>query len=70
MSESERNSGTDRQAPLRRPKKPVEIVEADLTIAGEESGYNPYDNPGSSKPSPEDGELPKWRRRRDTKRQR
>jgi len=34
----------------KRAGKPLEIVSADLRIAAEEAGYDPYDNPGHAKP--------------------
>lgn len=46
----------------RRNKQTVEVLQTDLQISGDQSGYDPYDNPGASKPSPDDGELPQWRR--------
>ena len=34
----------------KRAGKPVEIPSADLRIAADDAGYNPYDNPGHAKP--------------------
>lgn len=28
----------------------IEVLAVDLTIASDDAGYNPYDNPGSAKP--------------------
>ena len=30
--------------------RPVELLGTDLTLAAEETGYDPYDNPGHAKP--------------------
>ena len=34
----------------KRAGKPVEILSADLRIAADDAGYDPYDNPGHAKP--------------------
>lgn len=31
-------------------RKPVDILQADLSCAPDDAGYNPYDNPGRAKP--------------------
>jgi hypothetical protein len=30
--------------------EPVEVLQADLVYSAEETGYDPYDNPGPAKP--------------------
>ncbi|MDH3612994.1 MAG: hypothetical protein OES10_06890 [Gammaproteobacteria bacterium] len=35
----------------------IEVLTADLTFAADNTGYNPYDNPGPPKPLDVDGTL-------------
>lgn len=34
----------------KQARKPVKVLSTDLRIAADETGYDPYDNPGHAKP--------------------
>ncbi len=54
---------------LKQAESQVDILSADLRIGADDSGYDPYDNPGSAKPLDTGSRKPaikrrsrKWRR--------